>query len=209
MAKKYQTIKQKGLKRGIEVNPRVRLGKEEYQAWRTLHDRKLQITQRKFRDYTTEVKKANAKLNRIQNDPNYFINEKIKLTENLLVATTQEELDRILKRPSEILDEGYEERLTQDNIDRLQENVDRIFGEGTIDFRQLDPKLLNAFFENNEHLVYLIYYPEDTKADNIVEMTGGVEAINKNITYWKNKGMRRTNMGKRNGASVKASLKKK
>ena len=186
--KKYATLKRKGEKKNqIEVDSRVVLNKEEYQTWRNLHDKKLHITQKRFRNYVDEVRKANAKLNKIANDPNYFMNDNIKLLEDIGFVNEQSELDTLLNKPSQVLAKDYEFNLTKTNIDRLQENVDRIFGEGVINFKQLSPRQLNKFFEDNGHLVYLIYYPDDVKANNVVEMTGGVNAINKNINYIKTK----------------------
>ena len=187
---KYKKHKQKGLKQEIDTTPRVVLSKEEYQTWTKLRGKGLKISQVQMRNYLLDVKKANAKLNKLKDNPNYFNNENIKLTENLLVAETQEELVRILNRPSEILNPRYEQIVTSDNIKRLQRNVDKIFGEGVINFGQLSPRQLRRFFEENEHLTYLIYYPEDDKAKKVVEMTGddegnnGVDAIKKNIDFW-------------------------
>ena len=73
MAKEhFKTHKQKGQKQGIEVNPRVKLGKEEYQAWKYLKSKNLNITQAKLQNYLADVKKANAKLKRLEKDPNYY-----------------------------------------------------------------------------------------------------------------------------------------
>lgn len=182
----YKTHKQKGQKQGIQVNPRVVLSKEEYRQWKYLKGKNLSITQKQLKSYLIDVKKANAKLNELDRSENFF-GEKITLSTDISMVDSQADLERYLKLPTDILDPTYEERITNLNIEKLNENVKAIFGDA-VSFKNLTPAQLKQFFKENESLRSLMFYAKEEEIKNVTNMLfESQEGLQMAIDFYKDK----------------------
>lgn len=188
MAKEhFRTHKQKGQKQGIEVNPRVRIGKEEYQAWKYLRSKNLNISQKQITSYLSQVKKANAKLKRLEEDPQY-LGVLPKLSTNVEYIKSMEDWEDAMARVSRVNSDDFAEQITKENRERLEENVHRIFGED-VSFKNLTPAQIKEFFSDFNELKSLLYYPEDEEAINqTLELVGKTkQAVKDAIKYIEHK----------------------
>ena len=187
MAKEhFKTHKQKGQKQGIEVNPRVKLGKEEYQAWKYLKSKNLNISQRKLANYLADIKKANAKLNRLEKDPNY-LGVTVKLTDKVTYIRNEQDWQDALERVNRVNAVDFAEQITKENRERLEYNVKKIFGDD-VDFKQLNARQIKLFFEDFPELKSLLYYPDEEEIKSTLELVGKTkEAVKDAIKYVKTK----------------------
>ena len=185
MSEKLRTHKQKGQKQStIEVNPRVVLGKEEYQQWKYLRSKNIRITTKQFKNYLSDVKKANAKLSKLEDDANY-LGIHSKISESVSYMRGQEDWDDAVQRINRINSKDFVDEITRENLDRLQYNVDKIFGKD-VNFRNLKPKTIKRFFEDFPELKTLLYYPEEEEVNKTLELMGKTKkAIKMSLEYLK------------------------
>lgn len=183
---KFRTHKRKGEKQELEVNPRVVVGREEYRQWQYLRSKNINISQKRFENYLLSVKKANAKLSRAEKDPNY-LGLYSRVSDNVKYMESIDDFEYAEERLNQINGEDFVEDITKENVDRLQRNVDEVFGD-SVDFRNLTPKQIKEFFSDFPELKSLLYYPDKEGVETTLDLIGKTKtAIVDAINYIKGK----------------------
>ncbi len=145
-----------------------------------LQRRGVKVSYEQFQNYYEVTRKANAKMNRLYNNPNSMLLNKRKISTNVAFIQNQKDFHKAYEARKTIVSKGFISKDNAKTRKRLKSNLTKMFGrskkaKSVIDkIVKLNNKDLKQFMSENRDLAPLMWYYEkelieklDIKLDDV------------------------------------------
>lgn len=155
-----------------DVTERKSLNKQEKETLREINKKfkkkkkRFHLTAKRYLEFLKNLNKANKKLEKLSNKKGW-LGGKTKISPKIENATDEEQLERMLQRPDEVLSPEYEKSVNDWYKSQFVKNIEDAFGD-SLGAENLTEEQIDDLIKRNPHLSFLLHYHRGMElAENI------------------------------------------